>query len=263
MRRQVLILNYSTLSRLLPLILAFMLNYRLKSAEVMVFAAASLTESLREIGTHYEKQTSDKIFFNFGASSTLARQIEEGAPADMFFSADEDQMNRLDNKGLIVSRRAVLSNVLVIIVSAKHGANVHSPKDLLRPEIRRITLGDPRAVPIGVYARRYLEKAGLWQAVASKVVPTENVRGALAAVESGNADASIVYRTDALTSRKVAVAFVVPASEGPEIRYPVALVKGAKEVQAANQFISYLETGEATKIFEKRGFLVLHKPSTP
>ena len=249
----------TTFARLLGVVLALVSTQRLNSAEVMMFAAASLTESLREIGMHYRIQTLDEIVFNFGGSSTLARQIEEGAPADIFFSADEDQMDRLQSKGLIVSgsRRALLSNALVVIVAAQQGAKVRSPKDLGGSEIRRIALGDPRAVPIGVYARRYLEKAGLWQAVAPKVVPTENVRGALAAVESGNADASIVYRTDALGSKRVAVAYVIPPSETPEIRYPVCLVKGTKDSTASRKFLRYLSGAEAVKIFEKHGFTVI------
>jgi molybdate transport system substrate-binding protein len=235
---------------------------RLFGAELTVFAAASLTDALREIALDYEKGTRDKIVFNFAGSSTLARQIEEGAPADLFFSADEAQMNRLQNKGRIVegTRQDRLSNSLVIVVAAEKGASVRSPRELAGPAIRRITLGDPRAVPIGVYARQYLEKLGLWEAVAAKIVPTENVRGALAAVEAGNADASIVYKTDALTSKGVVIAYSVPIEEGPEIRYPVALVRGAKEPVACRRFIAYLDGESASKTFERRGFLVL-KPA--
>lgn len=231
----------------------------LPAAEVTVFAAASLTDALREIAAGYQKQTGDKILFNFAGSSTLARQVEEGAPADLFFSADEVQMNRLEKKGAIVERRRkdLLSNSLVIVVAARNGARVHSPADLVGPGIQRITLGDPKAVPIGVYARRYLEKLGLWDAIAPKVVPTENVRGALAAVEAGNAEASIVYRTDALVSKKVVIAYSVPLGEGPTISYPVALVRGAKAPEAAERFLAYLSKEAAATIFEKRGFIVL------
>jgi molybdate transport system substrate-binding protein len=235
---------------------------RLFAAELTVFAAASLTDALREIARDYQKGTGDRIVFNFAASSTLARQIEAGAPADLFFSADEAQMNRLQSGGQIIegTRQDRLSNSLVIVVAAENGVRIRSPKDLAGPAIRRITLGDPRAVPIGVYARKYLEKMGLWEAVAPKVVPTENVRGALAAVEEGNADASIVYKTDALVSKRVVIAYAVPVEEGPEIRYSVALVRGAKEPQASRGFLAYLEGVSATKIFERRGFVVLKLP---
>jgi len=229
------------------------------AAQVTVFAAASLMESLKDICASYEKQAGHRILFNFASSSTLARQIDEGAPADIFFSADEAQMDRLEKKGLLVegTRRARLSNTLAIIVAADHGAAVHGPQDLAGTDIHRIALGDPSSVPIGVYARKYLESQGLWTEVAPKVVPTENVRGALAAVESGNAEASIVYRTDALISRKVVIAYNVPLKQGPEIRYPVALLRGAKNPEASKRFLEYLTGSAAAAIFEKRGFVVI------
>jgi molybdate transport system substrate-binding protein len=169
-------------------------------------------------------------------------------------------MDRLESKGQIVagSRQDRLSNSLVIVVAAENGVRIHSPKDLADPGIRRITLGDPQTVPIGVYARKYLEKLGLWKAIEPKVVPTENVRGSLAAVEEGNADASIVYKTDALISKKVVIAFAVPLEQGPRIRYPVALVRGAKRPEAAKRFLDYLAGETAAKIFERRGFVVLN-----
>jgi molybdate transport system substrate-binding protein len=237
----------------------------LPAAEISVFAAASLTEALREIAAGYQKQTGNRILFNFAGSSTLARQIEEGAPADLFFSADEAQMNRLEKKGAIVaqSRKDLLSNSLVIVVAARNGARIHSPTDLTNPGVRRITLGDPKAVPIGVYARRYLDKLGLWEALAPKVVATENVRGALAAVEAGNAEASIVYRTDALVSKKVVIAYSVPLSESPKISYPVALVRGAEAPEAAQQFLGYLSSPSAATVFEKQGFVVLSPKTHP
>jgi len=232
-----------------------------RGAEITVFAAASLVESLREIGTNYEHLTGKTVVFNFAGSSTLARQIEEGAPADIFFSADEAQMDRLEQKGHLVegSRHDLLSNTLVIVVAAEHGVNVRSPKDLSRPDIHRLALGDPISVPIGVYTREYLEKIGLWKSVVSRIVPTENVRGALAAVESGNAEASIVYKTDALTTRKVTIAYRVPAEDGPRIRYPVALLKGATQPAESKAFLEFLAGDAARNVFEKRGFVVVSR----
>jgi molybdate transport system substrate-binding protein len=231
----------------------------LRAAEVRASAAASLTDSLKEIAAAYKQKASDQIIFNLGASSTLARQIEEGAPADIFFSADAAQMDRLDSKGLILksTRRSRLSNALVIIVAAENGAAVSSPKDLASPTIKRVALGDPRAVPIGVYAREYLQRLKLWGDVAPKVVATENVRAALAAVEAGNADASIVYKTDAAISKKVKIAFEVPAKEGPKISYPMALLKDSPEPAAAARFLDFLNSEEAGSIFRKYGFIVL------
>ena len=229
-----------------------------RAADVTVFAAASLVESLKEIATIYEHETKQRVVFNFAGSSTLARQIEEGAPADVYFSADEAQMNRLEQKGLLRpgTRRDLLSNTLVIVVAAEHGVKVRSPTDLIRPDIHRVALGDPLAVPIGVYARGYLQKAGLWDRLAPKVIPTENVRGSLAAVESGNADASIVYLTDALTSTKVTVAYRVPAEDSPKIRYPIALIRTARQ-PASLGFIEFLASSPSRKVFENRGFIVI------
>lgn len=232
------------------------------SAAIMVFAAASLADSLKEIATEYEKQSGDKVVFNLGASSTLARQIEEGAPADIFFSADEAKMDGLAKKGLIEkgTRRSRLSNTLVIVVAAEQGAAISSPKDLSDPKIRRIALGDPKAVPIGVYAKEYLQKLQLWSAVEPKVVATENVRAALAAAEAGNADASIVYRTDAAISRKVRIAYEVPHAAGPKISYPMALVKESRQPEASRRFLDYLASPPAAKIFARFGFIVVDSP---
>jgi molybdate transport system substrate-binding protein len=230
-----------------------------EAAEIRVFGAASLTDSLKEIAGVYEKQSGERVVFNFGASSTLARQIEEGAPADLFFSADEAKMDDLESKGLILkaTRKDRLSNSLVIVVASENGAAIKSVRDLTAGGSKRIALGDPQAVPIGVYAREYLQKLNLWNAIKPKVVATENVRAALAAVEAGNADASIVYKTDAAISKKVKVAFEVPAQEGPKITYPMAIVKGARELRLARKFLVYLNSEEAGKVFTKYGFIVI------
>lgn len=228
------------------------------AATVEVFAAASLTDSLQQIAAVYEKQSGDKIVFNFAASSTLARQIEAGAPADIFFSADEAKMDGLEAKGLIAkeTRKSRLSNSLVIVVAAEGGVAIQSPQDLAGAKVKRVALGDPRAVPIGIYAREYLQKLNLWRAVEPKVVVTENVRAALAAVEAGNADASIVYQTDAAISKKIKVAFAVPRAEGPNISYSMAKIKDAPHPEGAGRFLEHLNSEAAGKIFRHYGFVV-------
>jgi len=228
------------------------------AAEITVFAAASLMDSLKQIATNYEAQSGDKVLFNFGASSFLARQIVEGAPADVFFSADEAKMDDLEKRGLMASgtRKSRLSNSLVIVVALKDGPAVSSPKDLATDRIHRLALADPAAVPAGIYARQYLQKEGLWSVVEGKVVPTENVRAALAAVESGNVDAGIVYQTDAAISRKVKVAYAVPAKDGPSISYPAAALKNSAQPAAAAKFLDYLGTPAAKQVFRSYGFIV-------
>jgi molybdate transport system substrate-binding protein len=228
-------------------------------AELTVFAAASLTDALREIGSNYTQRSADRILFNFGASSLLARQIQEGAPADIFFSADEAKMDALEQAGLILTetRTNLLSNSLVIVAAADSRLEIHSPADLTNAAIRRIALADPQAVPAGIYSKRFLERHKLWTAVEPRVVPMDNVRAALAAVESGNVEAGMVFRTDAAISRNVKVAFAIAPRDGPEIRYPVAVIKESKQVEAAGRFVQYLNSDAAARIFEKHGFIVL------
>jgi len=233
------------------------------AGQVAVFAAASLTDSLKQIATDYEKTSGDKIVFNFAASGTLARQIEAGAPADIFFAADEAKADALEKKGLLVSgtRKSLLGNSLVI-VTATDASVIHSPAELTNATIQHIALGDVKSVPAGTYAKAYLEKRSLWTAVESKIVPCENVRAVLAAVESGNVDAGFVYKTDAAISKKVKVAFEVPAADAPKISYPLALLKDAPQPDAAKKFIAYLDSAAATAVFKKSGFIVLSPSPT-
>ncbi len=226
------------------------------AAKLNVFAAASLSDALREIRDTYEKTSGDNVRFNFAASSLLARQIKEGAPADVFFSADELKMDDLARAGLIAdnTRRSFLGNALVIVVQRENGAAISSPSDLTSPAIRRIALAEPNTVPAGIYASTYLERLGLLKSMRAKIIPTENVRACLAAVEAGNADAGFVYKTDALISKKVKIAYEVPPDDGPEITYPLAVLKDTRHPEAARRFAAYLTSHEARVVFEKYGF---------
>jgi len=243
--------------RFSALIFTALFALSLRAADLTIFAAASLSESLKEIAKAYEPVSGDKLSFNLGASSTLALQIKQGAPADVFFSADEAKMNELAKAGLIIAdtRRSLLSNTLVIVVNAENGADITAPADLAKPAIGRVALAEPQTVPAGIYAKEYLKKAGLWKKIIDKVVPTENVRACLAAVEAGNADAGIVYKTDALISKKVRIAYEVTAAEGPKISYPLAVMKESKNPEAARKFVAYLASPEARAVFTKYGFL--------
>ena len=227
------------------------------AVELNIFAAASLSDALKEIATTYAPASGDKLVLNLAASSALARQIQEGAPADVFFSADEARMDDLARAGLLAegTRRTLVGNTLVIVVNAEGGAAVSAPADLGKPFVGRLALAEPQTVPAGIYAKANLQKAGLWSQVIDKTVPTENVRACLAAVEAGNADAGIVYKTDALISKKVRIAFAVPAAEGPKISYPVAVLKDAKQAEAARTFAAHLASPEAAAVFAKYGFL--------
>jgi molybdate transport system substrate-binding protein len=214
------------------------------AAEVRVFAAASLREALEEIAAQYR---ADTIVFSFGGSSTLARQIQEGAPAELFLSADEEKVNGLRKRGLIVSSASVLSNSLVIVVPK--GAPSRRLIDM-----RAIAIAEPSSVPAGIYARQYLQRIGLWERLKPKVIPTDNVRSALAAVESENVDAAIVYKTDVRIAKHVRVAFEVPRAQAPTISYPFALVKGAGP--RAQRLLAYLRSKPALAVFAKHGFVI-------
>lgn len=229
------------------------------AAELHVYAAASLTDALTEIAALWEKEGGDEIVLNLGASSTLARQIEAGAPADLFLSADEAKMNGLENKKLLLpgTRKSLLSNTLVIVVPSDSKLQLTGPQDLAGAAVRSLALAEPESVPAGIYAKEYLRKLGLWSKVIDRVVPTENVRAALAAVESGNVDAAIVYKTDAGISRKVRIAWEVPRAEGPAISYPFAVLAESRRREAAKKLLAFLESDAALAVFRKHGFLVL------
>lgn len=229
---------------------------RLTAAEVMVFAAASLTDALKQIGGEYQENSGGRVFFNFAGSSTLARQISAGAPADIFFSADEAKMDTLQKQGLIdeATRKNLLGNWLAVIVPSNSTLKIQSASDFTNASVARIALADPEAVPAGVYARMWLGTLHLWSVVRPKIVPTSDVRAALAAVESGNVDAGVVFQTDAAISRKVKVVFKVSGGKAPAIRYPVALIKGGPQPEAAKKFLEYLESAKARAVFEHYGF---------
>jgi molybdate transport system substrate-binding protein len=171
-------------------------------------------------------------------------------------------MNAVAAKGLLAadSRRNLLGNSLVIVTPPDNMV-VHSAMDLTNAAVQRIALGDWKSVPAGAYAKAYLDKTGVWPAIESKIVPCENVRAVLAVVESGNADAGIVYKTDATISKKVKVAYTVPLADGPKIVYPVALLKDSAEADAAKKFVAFLASENSAGVFRKFGFIVLETPS--
>ena len=249
--------SYTSPMRRALFALLLLVGSTLGATEVRVFAAASLTDALREIAGAYERRTGDRIVFNFGASSILARQIEQGAPADLFLSADEEKMNALAKGGLIDARTrtSVLSNTLVIVVPRDGGQRIAAAHDLAAKPIRSIALAEPSSVPAGIYARQWLMACGLWDRVKGKVIPTDNVRAALAAVESGNVDAAIVYKTDALLSREVRIAYAVPREAGPAISYSFAVVTEAEHPQAARRLLAHLRSKPALDVFARHGFL--------
>lgn len=216
----------------------------------VVLAASSLQESLEQVGKAWAAEGHAAPVLSFAASSALARQIEQGAPADLFLSADEEWMDTLESQNLLRSgtRGDILTNRLVLV--GKKGGTVRSLADL---GDGKLALADPGAVPAGKYAKAALESLGQWQAVEAKVVPAENVRAALALVERGEAALGIVYATDALASDGVDVLETFPETSHPPIRYPAAVLAGSKHSDAA-AFLAFLGSDKAGQIFAKHGF---------
>lgn len=225
-----------------------------------VFAAASLSDALHDVGRSWEAVSGARVSFNFGGSNDLSRQIRAGAPADVFVSADSAQMDTLERARLVRpgERVDLLSNELVVVVARDAAWAPASPLELRR--VRRLVLADPEAVPAGVYARQWLERLGLWAELRERVVPALDVRAALAAVDAGHADAGVVYRTDAARSTRVRPAFVVAREDGPPIVYVAAPLVTSRRAVAAAAFVRHLRSGEAGRVFTRHGFVVLAGP---
>jgi molybdate transport system substrate-binding protein len=232
-----------------------------RAQNLTVFAAASLTDAMKDIAGHWTKAGHPPLRLSFGASSTLARQIAEGAPAQVYASADEKWMNYLADKGLIAAgtRKDLLGNDLVLVVpSARPRHVVIGPgldlAELLGPS-GRLAMGDPAHVPVGLYAKQALKTLGLWNAVAPRLARTEDVRGALLLVERGEAPAAIVYATDAAISKAVMVAGTFPASSHDPISYPFAVTK-AGDTADARALLAFLSGPEARAVFVNHDFKV-------
>ena len=237
---------------------AFIVAVGLQKAAVpaiTVSAAVSLTDALQEIAGIYEK-TSGRVSLNLAASNVLSRQIVNGAPVDVFISADEAQMALVEKAGLIAkgSRVPLLRNSLAIVVRADRSMDVTSAAALASDAVKRIAIGDPQAVPAGVYTRTYLQRTGLLSKLQSKLVPSTSVRAALSAVASGAADAGIVYVTDARVSKHVRLGAVISGPEAPEIVYPACVIQSSSRREAAERFLKFLQTADAARVFERHGF---------
>lgn len=221
-----------------------------------VSAAVSLTESLTAAVRQWERETGERATLNFAASNVLSRQIEEGAPVDLFISADTMNMERLVVRRQVVGGSVVvlLSNQLVVVTPEHRRLPSPAPGGLADPRVGRIAIGDPAAVPAGIYARQWLERIDLWSAVTAKVVPTHSVRAALAAVESGNVDAAVTYRTDVVGRSQVRIEYHVPLDEGPLISYPGGVVSASRQPALAQTLLSWLRGATASGIFEAAGF---------
>ncbi|HSH71966.1 MAG TPA: molybdate ABC transporter substrate-binding protein [Methylophilaceae bacterium] len=229
--------------------------------KVTVFAAASLTNALGEISAQYEKANPVKVVHSFASSSTLAKQIEAGAPADIFISADAKWMNYLQDKKLIdtPSRKDLLGNKLVLIVPKGKSFNVQFDKsfDFAKAFDGRLCTGDVDSVPAGIYAKQSLTYLNWWDGIKTRIVGAQDVRGALAFVERGECGVGIVYETDAKVSSKVDIIGIFPEASHLPIIYPIAFVANAKNIN--KEYFNYLQGPEGLAIFTKYGFSIIGK----
>lgn len=228
-----------------------------QAADLLVSAASSLTNAFTELGRGYEAaHPGSRVQFNFGASGALLQQIARGAPADVLASADQETMDQAGVQGLIdpALRRDFAANTLVVVTPPGGTHSLRQLADLATPAIARIAIGAPASVPVGRYARRALDDAGLWTAVSTKAITTHNVRQSLDYVARGEVDAGFVYATDAAQFRdKVKTAFTVPLAT--PIRYPIAPVKASANAAEAGRFLAYVMSPAGQAVLARHGFV--------
>ncbi len=232
-------------------------------AALTVLAASSLTESLQLAATTWTAKGNPAVAISFDSSSRLAKQIEAGSPADAFFSADQDWMDELATKGLIdaSTRIDLVGNSLVVVVPAEKPSAIRSAADLSSAAVKHLAVAG-ESVPAGKYARAALTSLHAWDPVKDRVVNGDNVRAVLTWVAGGEAEAGIVYATDARIEPNVAVAFTFPASSHAPIVYPAAVVRGSPNAALAGAFVAFCKSPEAMAIFEAAGFTRLGSPSS-
>lgn len=227
------------------------------NTSLLVSTAASLTDVMQEMKTNYQRiKPGVNINYNFGASGALLQQIQQGAPADMFISAGKKQVDTLEQSGgLVGGTRSILAKNRLVLIVPKSKVDVTSFLNLTGNSVKKIAIGEPRSVPAGQYAEQVLKNLGIFDKVQAKFVYANNVRQVLAAVESGNADAGLVYRTDAKISHKVRTVFAADEKYHSPIVYPMGILKQSQNVAAAREFLQYLSSEPAKAILKKYGFI--------
>ena len=234
------------------------------TTKLLVSAAGSLQDVLKELKPLYQKEQKNvNISFNFGASGSLQQQIEQGAFVDIFISAAKKQVDALEKKDLLLPEsRVIIAKNRLVLITPKNSSGVNSFYSLQDKKVKRIAIGEPRSVPAGQYAKQVLEQLKIWSNIKSKLVYGNNVRQVLAAVESGNADAGLVYATDAKISGQVKVVFVADEKFHSPIIYPLVIIRGSKNIDAAKKFSKFLVSNPSKTVFKKYGFIVTQAKQT-
>lgn len=226
-----------------------------EKVELNISAAASLTDVCNELKELYIKENPNvSITYNFASSGTLQKQIEEGAPADVFISANEEKMDIMEEKDLILTetRQDLLTNTLVLVVGKD--SNIKDFTDLTKPEVEKVSIGEPASVPAGDYGKEVLTSLDIWEQIEPKLLLAKSVRQVMAYVDSGDVDAGLVYKTDAMIAENAEIVAEAPENTHKPIVYPMAVVKESKNTEEAQKFADFLTSKEASKIFTKYGF---------
>lgn len=255
-----------TVGRLFAFISALILcascgqSARKDQPRLLVFAASSLTNSMKEIEEEYEKVHSVDILINYAGSSTLARQLLHGANAELFISANRDWANAIEQQYEVLERSEIISNQLVVISHHDTNYEVNTLSDLVHSDIHRIAIADPEGVPAGIYAKRILMAEGIWPQLENKLILGHDVRHTMAQVENGGADVGIVYLTDELISPSTKVSLKINHPEADEIRYPVLLLKSSSKSDVVSRdFYEFINSNRALDIFRSHGFTILNQ----
>ena len=224
--------------------------------KLMVSAAVSLTDALEEIQTLYEDENNVELSFSLGGSGSLAQQIQQGAPVDVFISANLEHMDTLEKADLIVeaTREDITGNKLVLITGKDSPIDYESIDDISAENIEQIAIGNPESVPAGMYSEQLLNKLNMWDSLKDKVVLAKDVRQVLTYVETGNVDIGFIYESDALTSNSIKVLATAEDDSHDPIIYPATVIKDTKHEKEATDFVTFMASDEAQKILIKHGF---------
>lgn len=234
-------------------------NANTENKEILILAAASLTDVLTELANNYKEETGTEVIFSFASSGALQTQIEAGSPADIFFSAAKKQMDALQEKDLIdtETRKDLLENKVVLITPSNSTLNIKSFTDITNADITKIGLGEPKSVPVGQYSEEILSNLSILDAAKQKAVYGSDVRNVLSWVETGEVDCGIVYATDAKIAKNVNIISEAPEGTHKKVIYPISIVKSSVNKEEAKKFIDYISTDKSIETFKNYGFTVV------
>ena len=230
-----------------------------KNKEILVLAAASLTDVLTELANNYKTETGTTVTFSFASSGALQTQIEAGSPADIFFSAAQKQMDALQEKDLIDTdtRKDLLENKVVLISPSNSTLNIKSFTDITNANVTKVGLGEPKSVPVGQYSEEILSNLSILDTVKQKAVYGSDVRNVLSWVRTGEVDCGIVYATDAQIANDINIIAEAPEGTHKKVIYPIATIKASANKEEAKKFIDYISNDKAAETFKNYGFTVI------